>query len=71
MIQIDTTNRIVIDGKPSGLAVAQHLAGSTVYKPETSTSAFQEIRMPKSRYTLSTEAGRNEFETDIKAVLAA
>ena len=69
MIQIDTANCILIDGKQTGLRVAQHLAGSTIYKPETASSSFAEIRMPKSRYTLSTEAGRAEFEADIKSVL--
>lgn len=68
MIQIDTTNRILVNGKQTGLAIGQHLAGSTIYRPETSTTPYAEIRMPKSRYTLSTEAGRAEFEQDILAV---
>ena len=69
MIQIDSTSSILIDGKQTGLAVVQHLVGSTIYRPETASLTYAEIKMPKSRYTLSTDAGRAEFEEDIKSVL--
>lgn len=69
MIQIDTTNRIILNGQPTGLAVIQHLGGSTICRLKTSTTPFDEIKMPKRRYTLSTEAGQAEFEADIKAIL--
>jgi hypothetical protein len=72
MIQIDTTGRIIINGKQTGLAVGQHLAGSTIYRPECliTGKAFEEIKMPQSRYTLSTETGRADFERDILTAMS-
>lgn len=72
MIQIDNTGRIIIDGKQTGLAVCQHLAGSTIYRPEClfTGKAFKEIKMPQSRYTLSTDAGRADFERDILSAMS-
>jgi hypothetical protein len=69
MIQIDTTSRIVINGKPTGLAVRQAIHGSIVYKAETAFTPYAEVKLPKNRYTLSTEQGQAEFERDILSVL--
>ena len=71
MIQIDTTGRIIVNGQQIGLAISQHLAGSRIYRPECLVTGkkFKEIKMPKSRYTLSTEAGRAEFERDILSAM--
>jgi len=70
MIQIDTTGRIIIDGQPTGLGVRQAIHGSVIYRAETTTTPYSEVKLPKSRYTLSTEQGQAEFERDILAVLA-
>jgi hypothetical protein len=72
MIQIDTTGRIILNGQQTGLAVGQHIAGSTIYRPECLITGkkFKEIKMPQTRYTLSTEAGRAEFERDVLSAMA-
>lgn len=78
MIQIDTTNRIVIDGNRTPLAVTQTGDGTVVYTPESRLSgqAYVEHKMPHRRYSLAHDApasgiaGRAEFEAHVKAVLA-
>lgn len=70
MIQIDTTNRIILNGQPTGLAVRQAIHGSIIYRAETASTPYEEINLPKTRYTLSTEQGQAEFERDLVTVLA-
>ena len=70
MIQIDTTNRIILNGQPTGLGVRQAIHGSIIYRAETASTPYEEIKLPQKRYTLSTEQGQAEFERDILAVLA-
>lgn len=79
MILIDTTNRIVIDGQRTPLAVIQRGDGTVVYTPESRLSgqAYVEHEMPHKRYSLAHEAptsgvaGRAEFESDVKTLLSS
>ncbi|MEJ6003885.1 hypothetical protein [Paucibacter soli] len=79
MIQIDTSSRIVIDGNRTPLAVTQKGDGTVVYTPESRLSgqAYIEHKMPHQRYSLAHDApasgvaGRAEFESDVKALLAS
>lgn len=78
MVQIDTTNRIIINGQRTALAVTQNGNGTVVYTPESRLSgqAYVEHKMPHQRYSLAHDApssgvaGRTEFEADVKALLA-
>lgn len=82
MIQIDTANRIILDGKQTGLAVTQNGRGTIVYTPESQISGarYQEHTMPHVRYSLTHDnpaltnvspprPGRAQFEADIRALL--
>jgi hypothetical protein len=55
MIQIDTSNKIILDGRPTGLAVTQNGRGTIVYTPESQISGtrYQEHTMPHARYSLA------------------
>ncbi len=78
MITIDTTNRIVINGSRTNLAVAQNSTGTVVYTPESllKQQAYKEHAMPYKRYSLAHDApasgvaGRSQFEGDIRALIA-
>ena len=77
MITIDTTNRIVLNGTRTNLAVAQKGEGTVVYTPESllSKQAYKEHPMPHKRYSLAHDepasgvAGRAQFEADIRALV--
>lgn len=82
MIQIDTSDRILLDGKQTGLAVTQNGRGTIVYTPESPISGtrYQEHTMPHVRYSLThdnpaltnvSRPGRAQFEADIRALLNA
>lgn len=77
MIQIDTTNRIILDGQQTGLALVQRASGTVIYTPESSESAYREHKMPESRYSTSHDApasgaaGRAVLETHIRSLLAS
>ena len=76
-ITIDTSNRIVIDGTRTGLAVVQRGNGTVVYTPESriSNTSYVEHKMPYPRYSLAHDApasgvaGRAQFEANVKALL--
>ena len=78
MITIDTTNRIVIDGSRTNLAVTQNANSTVVYTPESvlNKQAYKEHAMPYGRYSLAHDApasgaaGRSQFEADIRALIA-
>lgn len=53
MIQIDTSNRIILDGKQTGLAVTQAAQGTIVYTPEAQGVRYQAHPMPHARYSLA------------------
>lgn len=59
-IQIDTLNRIILDGQQTGLAVTQTGKGTIVYTPERLATAqkYKEHAMPHSRYSLAHDAPR-------------
>lgn len=78
MIQIDTADRISIDGKSTGLALRQEGAGSVVYTPADHLGKGYAVhKMPHARYATSHDApasgaaGRTQLEADIRALLAA
>ena len=74
MIQIDASNRISIDGRDTGLALAQRASGTVVYTPE-GRSAYREHKMPHARYSTAHDApasgaaGRAQLESDVRALL--
>lgn len=76
MITIDSTNRISIDGRPTGLAVTQRGDRTVVYTPEDrgAGTKYAEHAMPAGRYSLAHEApatgipGRLAFEADLRAI---
>lgn len=78
MIHIDTTNGIVIDGTRTALAVTQRESGTVVYTPESRLSgqSYVEHKMPHQRYSLAHDApasgvaGRAQFETDVRQLIA-
>lgn len=85
-IQIDTANRIKIDGQDTGLALGQRREGTIVYTPESRHTGqrYQEHPMPFSRYSTAHDephkpgepydptvcAGRAQLEADVRALLA-
>lgn len=85
-IQIDTNNRIKIDGQDTGLALGQRREGTIVYTPESRPAGqrYQEHQMPFSRYSAAHDephkpgevynpavcAGRSQLEADVRALLA-
>ncbi len=79
MIQIDTANRIILDGQQTGLALVQRASGTVVYTPESKASgtAYREHKMPEARYSTAHDspasgaAGRAALETHIRALLAS
>lgn len=79
MLQIDTSDSILIDGRDTGLKVTQRRDGTVVYTPESVISGrkYQEHNMPHARYSTAHDspasgaAGRIQFEADIRALMAA
>lgn len=76
MIQIDTANRIRIDGVDTGLALAQRASGTVIYTPEGVSTRYAEHKMPHARYSTAHDApasgaaGRAQLEADVRALLA-
>lgn len=75
MIQIDTANRIRIDGCDTGLALTQRASGTVVYTPEGAGTSYREHQMPHARYSMAHDApasgaaGRAQLESDVRALL--
>lgn len=78
MLQIDTSDSILIDRRDTGLKVTQRRDGTVVYTPESVISGrkYQEHKMPHTRYSTAHDspasgaAGRTQFEADIHAIMA-
>lgn len=86
MLQIDTSNSILINGRDTGLKLTQRREGSVVYTPESVLSGrkYQEHKMPYARYSAAHDApskpgqaydpnvtaGRAQLEADVLALLA-
>jgi hypothetical protein len=70
-VKIYTNGHIELDGQDTGLGVFQHLAGSHICRRANVFKgiAHSEIKMPRNRYTLSTDSGRADFESDIRSIL--
>lgn len=74
-LQIDGANRIIIDGKQTGLALVQRQSGTVIYSPESSAQKYVEHQMPHPRYSAAHDrpasgvAGRLQLESDIRALL--
>lgn len=79
MIQIDTANRIILDGQQTGLALVQRASRTVIYTPESKASgtAYREHKMPETRYSTchdtpaSGVAGRATLEAHVRALLSA
>ena len=77
MIQIDASNRIVLDGRDTGLALVQRASGTVIYTPESRASGaqYREHKMPHARYSTAHDApasgaaGRAQLESDVRALL--
>lgn len=77
MIQIDTANRIILDGQQTGLALVQRASGTVIYTPESKSSgtAYREHKMPEARYSTAHDApasgaaGRATLEAHIRFLL--
>lgn len=75
MIQIDTANRIQIDGADTGLALAQHRGGTVIYTPEGIGRRYKEHKMPHQRYSAAHDApasgaaGRAQLEEDVRELI--
>lgn len=85
MLQIDTSDSILIDGRDTGLKLAQRREGSVVYTPESVVSGrkYQAHKMPYARYSAAHDApskpgqaydpkitaGRAQLELDVLALL--
>jgi len=75
MLTIDTSNRISIDGRATGLAVTQLRDGTVVYTPEGIGRPYAEHKMPYARYSTTHDApssgaaGRSQFEADLRALI--
>lgn len=79
MLQIDSANRIIIDGKNTTLAISQTQAGTVIYTPESLNTKYKEHQMPFARYSSAHDtphkvgeqydpnvtAGRLQLEKDI------
>jgi len=69
MLQIDNTNRVLLDGQPTGFSVIQTAEKTKVYS--WSSGEPLEIDMPLVRYSLSCNkpasgvAGLSDFEKDL------
>ena len=75
MLTVDITNRISINGQPTGLALTQRRDGTVIYTPEGIGRAYAEHKMPHARYSTAHDApasgaaGRAQLEADIVALL--
>lgn len=75
-IQIDNTNRIILNGRYCGLAVVQRATGTLVYTPESLGQKYIEHKMPQVRYSTAHDspasgvAGRSQFEADLRGLLS-
>lgn len=83
MLQIDNTNRIIIDGQCTKLAISQKREGTVIYTPESLSSNYKEHQMPFARYSTahdephkvgeqydpSVTAGRLQLEEDVLALI--
>lgn len=84
-LQIDTSDGIIIDGRDTGLKLAQRREGSVVYTPESVISGrkYREHKMPYARYSSAHDApskpgqaydpnvsaGRAQLEADVLELL--
>ena len=87
MLQIDTSDSIIIDGQDIGLKLTQRRNGTVVYTPECAISGrkYKEHAMPHARYSAAHDspskpgqqydpkecAGRSQLEADVRALLGS
>ena len=78
MLQHATDNSLILDGRDTGLKLAQRRDGTVIYTPESRSSgqAYREHQMPHARYSTAHDtpasgaAGRGQLEADVRALLA-
>lgn len=56
MIQIDTSDSIIIDGRDTGLKLTQRAEGTVIYTPERPGQSYVEHPMPYARYSAACDA---------------
>lgn len=75
MIQIDTANYIVLDGRSTGLQLTQRRDGTVIYSAGHGGKDYREYPMPHARYSIAHDtpasgvAGRAQLEVDIRDLL--
>lgn len=63
MLQIDTSDSIIINGRDTGLKLTQRRDGTVVYSPEKSGQAYREHAMPHTRYSTAHDNPRPLHKT--------
>ena len=85
MIQIDTSDSILIDGQNTGLKLTQRRNGTVIYTPEQAGQTYAEHAMPYARYSAAHDApskpgqpydpklsaGSKQLEADVRALAAS
>jgi len=78
MMTINSDNTISLDGENTGLRVTQRRDGTVVYSTNHRGTNYREYAMPHARYALSGDplpgsasAGRTQFESDLRALIAS
>lgn len=77
MIEITTSNAILLDGKPVGLSLRQAQHGTVIYTPASVDGRvpYREHPMPRRRYSAAHDApasgvpGRAALEADLRALI--
>lgn len=77
MLQISTSNAIIINGQATGLCLSQTRDRTVIYTPESRSSglAYKEHAMPHARYSAAHDApasgvaGRTQLEADVLDLL--
>jgi hypothetical protein len=84
MLQIDTSDSIIINGRNTGLKLTQRREGTVVYAPERNGQSYKEHKMPFARYSAAHDApskpgqsydanecaGRSQLEIDVQNLLS-
>jgi hypothetical protein len=78
MLQLSTTNSIIIDGTCTGLKLVQKQSGTVIYTPEDflKKQKYQEHKMPHERYSAAHDKpssgvpGVTQLEKDVLNLLS-
>lgn len=84
MLQVDTSNSILIDGQDVGLKLTQRREGTVIYSTSHLGHDYKEHKMPFNRYSTAHDAphkvgeaydpekcaGRAELEASVRALIS-